>query len=178
MKSPTTDTARADGAQTANAVPRTPSSSRTCAPSRSQSSLVTALADQVQVELADRREEAVRVVGGDRPVAVVDVVAVGQRQLRALQAALEDPAGVGELQLDRLPALRHDGHRAGGGTERAHDDGLVAVGMGAQVGMGLRVLACEQAVGVGHVWVISDHVARKRATPGGPAPATRLGNVG
>src|SRR4029079_19201602 len=35
LKSPTTETERAFGAQTANAVPTTPSSSRTCAPSRS-----------------------------------------------------------------------------------------------------------------------------------------------
>ena len=35
LKSPTTDTARAFGAQTANAVPTVPSISRTCAPSRS-----------------------------------------------------------------------------------------------------------------------------------------------
>jgi hypothetical protein len=33
LKSPTTLTERADGAQTENAVPCTPSSSRTCAPS-------------------------------------------------------------------------------------------------------------------------------------------------
>jgi len=35
LKSPTTETERAFGAQTAKAVPRTPSSSRTWAPSRS-----------------------------------------------------------------------------------------------------------------------------------------------
>jgi hypothetical protein len=38
LKSPTTDTERALGAQTANAVPVTPSISRTCAPSFSYSS--------------------------------------------------------------------------------------------------------------------------------------------
>ena len=38
LKSPTTDTARPDGAQTANAVPRTPSISRTWAPSLVHSS--------------------------------------------------------------------------------------------------------------------------------------------
>ena len=35
LKSPITLTARADGAHTANAVPRTPSCSTTCAPRRS-----------------------------------------------------------------------------------------------------------------------------------------------
>ena len=44
--------------------------------------LVAALADQVQVELADRGQEAVRVLGGDLVAAVVDLVAVGERQRR------------------------------------------------------------------------------------------------
>ena len=64
--------------------------------------LVATLADQVQVELAERRQERVRVV--DRELAaraVVDLELVAQRQLGARELALEDPGGV-----DRAPAPR------------------------------------------------------------------------
>ena len=65
--------------------------------------LVAALADEVQVELADRRQEAVRVVDRDRAgVAVVDLELVGERQLGAVDDALEDAAGVHGLELDRV----------------------------------------------------------------------------
>ena len=84
--------------------------------------LVAALADEVEVQLADRRQEAVGVLGRDRPVAVVDVVAVGERQLDAREPALEHAAGVDLLHLDGLAAVRHDGDGGGGGAPRAHDD--------------------------------------------------------
>ena len=68
--------------------------------------LVAALAEQVQVELADRRQEAVRVVDRDRAgVAVVDLELVGERQLGALDVALEDAAGVDLLER-RVLAVR------------------------------------------------------------------------
>ena len=61
--------------------------------------LVAPLAEQVHVELADRRQEAVRIVDRDRPgLAVVDLELVGERQLGALQVPLEDAARVHALQ--------------------------------------------------------------------------------
>ena len=62
LKSPTTLTERAFGAQTANAVPATPSTSRTCAPSFSYSCSWRPSRGEVQVELAERRQERVRIV--------------------------------------------------------------------------------------------------------------------
>ena len=113
--------------------------------------LVAALADEVQVQLADRRQEAVRVLGLHRPVAVVDLVAVGHGQLDAGEPALEDAAGVGQLERDGVAVVHHDGDGARRGSERAHHDGAVAVRVGAEVGMRLRVLAGEQAIGVVHL---------------------------
>ena len=94
LKSPTTPTARADGAHTANAVPATPSTSRTCAPSTSPSSLVAALADQVQVELAERRQERVRVRDRSRTRRRGSRPRAGTRAgARALDDALEQGLG-------------------------------------------------------------------------------------
>jgi hypothetical protein len=118
--------------------------------------LVAALADEVQVELADRRQEPVRVLGRHLPVAVGDLVGVGERQRRLREAGLEDAGRVDLLHRHRLAAVaREHGHGGGGGAPRP-DDHAVAVGMGAEVGVGLRVLAGVQAIGIGHVGVISD----------------------
>ena len=62
LKSPVTRTPRAFGAQTANAVPVAPPVSIGRAPSASPQLLVPSLADQVQVEFAERRQVPVRVV--------------------------------------------------------------------------------------------------------------------
>ena len=105
LKSPTTETGAAAGAQTANAVPAHALELEHVRAEALPQLLVAALADQVQVELADRGQEAVRVLGRDGPVAVVDLVAVGERQLRARDAALEDAAGVDLLERDGLAAL-------------------------------------------------------------------------
>ena len=116
LKSPTTDTARADGAQTLNAVPADAVDLAHVRAEPRPQLLVAALADQVQVELADRRQEAVRVVDRDRPgLAVVDLELVGERQLGALDDALEHAAGMHALELDRITALGDgpDGRRAG-----------------------------------------------------------------
>ena len=73
LKSPTTLTARADGAQTANAVPYgSPSTLADVGAEPLVELLVAALADQVQVELAERRQERVGVL--DRELAVGAVV--------------------------------------------------------------------------------------------------------
>ena len=118
--------------------------------------LVAALADQVQVELADRRQEAVRVLDRDRArLAVVDLELVGERQLRLREAALEDAAGVDLLERDGLALRRDDGDGGGGGAPCA-DDHAVAVGVRAEEGVRLRVLAGVQAIGIGHQRVISD----------------------
>src|SRR5688500_12623068 len=93
LKSPTTETDLADRAHVrAELLPQL---------------LVAALADEVQVELADRGQEPVRVLGGLLAVAVVDVEAVGERQLRLRDVALEDAGGVHLLQRHGLPPAGH-----------------------------------------------------------------------
>ncbi|MCU0314733.1 MAG: hypothetical protein MUC84_11820 [Solirubrobacteraceae bacterium] len=100
--------------------------------------LVTPLARQVQVELAERRQERVRVAQREAPVlAVVDLELVAERQLGTGDRAGEDAAGVQLLECDLL---------AGAG---AHDDapGLGPVHPDDRAGLcGMRP---EQRVGVG-----------------------------
>ena len=118
--------------------------------------LVAALADQVQVELADGRQEAVRVVDRDGAgLAVVDLEPVGERQLRPLHHTLEDAAGVDELEVGRLAVGQQcaDGRRAG--AVGAHDDPAVG-GMGSEDAVRLAVFAMDEALevlrgGEGHV---------------------------
>src|SRR6202020_2979816 len=67
--------------------------------------LVAALADQVLVELADRRQERVGIVDRESAgVAVVDVEPVAQRQLGVIDDALEHAAGVDQPALDGIAA--------------------------------------------------------------------------
>ena len=54
FQSPTTRTARAEGAHTAKAVPSTPWCTRVRAPSTCPEAVVAALAEEVEVELAER----------------------------------------------------------------------------------------------------------------------------
>ncbi len=84
--------------------------------------LVPTLADQVLVELADRRQECVGIVDRELAgVAVVDLELVAQRQLGVLDDALEHAAGMDLLQLGARLAVDQHGHRAGGRAQRAHD---------------------------------------------------------
>jgi hypothetical protein len=108
--------------------------------------LVPALADQVQVEVADRRRERVRVVDGERAaVAVVDREPVAQRRLRALHEALEDTAGVDLLERhDRAVAeLRADAVRRG--PQRTHNHAPV-VRVRPEHGVRVGVLASDERV--------------------------------
>ena len=126
MKSPTTLTARAAGAHTAKAVPVTLSCSRDVRAEPVVELLVAALADQVLVEFADRGQERVRIVDRELAgVAVVDLEPVAQRQLGALDHALEHAAGMDLLELDRLPPSMSAVTRAGRRAERADDHAAV-----------------------------------------------------
>ena len=101
LKSPTTLTERAFGAHTANAVPATPSISRTCAPSRSYSCSWRPSVAEVEVELAERRQERVRVAQRVRvPVRVLDLELVVERQRRLREQRLPQARGVLQLRLD------------------------------------------------------------------------------
>ena len=116
--------------------------------------LVPALADQVLVELADRRHERVRIVDRELAgVAVVDLEPVAQRQLGVLDHALEHAAGVDLLELDGGVAVGHRGHRARRRAQDADDDAAV-LRMGAEDGMRIGVLAADErlelAGGDGH----------------------------
>jgi hypothetical protein len=99
--------------------------------------LVPSLADEVEIELADGREEAVRVV--DRgPLAVVDDLEAVVRHRRAGQQRDPDAA---LLVACRVPAVRrHDRHVLREVGERADRDPVVA-GVGPEDGVRVVVLA-------------------------------------
>ena len=84
---------------------------------------VPPLAGEVGVELADRRQERVRVV---QPVGVAGRVAhlelVVERQLGAGDRPFEDAVAVPLLELD---VHRQDAHRGGVGAVGANDHALV-----------------------------------------------------
>ena len=82
LKSPTTLTARAAGAHTANEVPATPSMLGRMGAEPLVELLVATLADEVQIELAERRQERVRIAQSEAPAA-----GVGDVELRSAAAA-------------------------------------------------------------------------------------------
>jgi hypothetical protein len=138
--------------------------------------LVAALAGQVQVELAERRQERVGIVDRERPrLAVVDLELVAQRQLAPVDHALEDAPGVHLLECYRLALLGQRGDGGRGRPKRAHDDAAV-VRVRAEDGVRVRVLAADDAVefgggGDGHMGWPS--LSRKRATVGSRPPGSR-----
>ena len=85
--------------------------------------LVPPLEHEVQVELAQRRQERVRVAQRDRDaVRILDLELVLERQPRLGQQRLPEPGGVGQLRLD--PGRLH-AHGLSVGAKRAHDDPAV-----------------------------------------------------
>ena len=84
---------------------------------------VAPLHGEVLVELAERRQECVRVAERERvPVRVLDLELVSERQLRAGQQRLPEAGRILELGLD---AGRLDAHGLGLGPVRADDDAAV-----------------------------------------------------
>src|SRR5262249_44845135 len=84
---------------------------------------VAPLRGEVEVELAERRQEAVGVVELDgRAARVADLEPVADRHRRALEQRLEEPGRVLLLGLHRLLALREHAHAFCAGPEGAHDD--------------------------------------------------------
>jgi hypothetical protein len=103
--------------------------------------LVAALARQVQVELTDGRREAIGVLDPERPAGVrpvVDLELVDERQLRLRHHALEQPVGVGRLELGNRLVLHVDRHRLGRRPDRADDDTAVVGQVGAAEGVRVR----------------------------------------
>ena len=104
--------------------------------------LVPTLADEVRVELAERRRERVRVPQRERvPVRVADLELVAERQLGALDDALEEPVACGQ-ELDRRAFLRPHDHARRLGPVGADDHAAVPE-MRAEVGV--RVVQLERA---------------------------------
>ena len=156
LKSPTTLTERAAGAQTANDVPTNALDLANVRAQRLVQLLVTTLPRKMQVELADRGLEAIRVL--DRiglAARVVDLQLVLQGQLAALDLALEQARRMRLLELDLRASGMHD-NALGRRPERAHDNAAVAVGMRAEERVRLGVVAGDQALDVGaHASAIS-----------------------
>ena len=122
LKSPTTLTPCAFGAQSAKAVPVTPSTSRTCAPSRSQSSSwrpspARCRSSSPSVGANAYGSWTVMVL----PSGVAHLELVAERQPGVVDDALEQPRLAGRLELDRVVALRPGDDRDRVGAERADD---------------------------------------------------------
>ena len=85
--------------------------------------LVPAFHRKVLVELAERRQERVRIPERERvPVRVLDLELVVERQLRTGQQRLPEAGRILQLGLD---AGRLDAHGLGFGPVRADDDAAV-----------------------------------------------------
>ncbi len=99
--------------------------------------LVATLAGEVQVEVAERRREGVRVVQGvARAVGVADLELVAQGQLGAGHLALEDARRVAAGELDRGLALGAHDDPLGRRPERAHRH-PIGRGVGAEHAVGV-----------------------------------------
>ena len=110
--------------------------------------LVTAFGRKVQVDLAESRQERIRVVELDRrSVRVGHLEAVAERQRPLRQAALEHARGMHPLQLDAAVALRLHRHLLGAGAEGPHDD-MVACLVRPEHVVGSRMIPFDQQVEV------------------------------
>ena len=97
--------------------------------------LVAALHGEVEVELAERRQERVRVADGeDVAVRVLDLELVLERQLRLRQQRLPEP---GRILEHRLDAGRLHANRSRLGPQRAHDDAALGL-VGPEHAVGIR----------------------------------------
>ena len=100
----------------------------------------------MDVELAERRQERVRVVELDvQPVRVGDVEPVARAAARPGTSPAKTPAGWQPLELDRLAALGQHADPLGVGPERAHDDVLAAVRMRTEQVVRVRVVSPDDA---------------------------------
>ncbi len=110
--------------------------------------LVAPLAGQVEVDLPQRGQERVRVAHRERPaLAVLDVELVAQRQSRARHRALEDAAGVAQLELDRVAALG-SGDDLGGVGPVGADHHAAVLGMRAEQPVRLGEVAVDDGLDV------------------------------
>ena len=125
--------------------------------------LVPALADEIRVELAERRRERVRIPQRVRaPVRVRDLELVAKRQVGPFQNSFEQPVACGE-ELDRRAFLRADDDPRRLGPVRADDDAAVPV---VRTEVGVRVVQLQAHSGA----------SRSRRTPatGIPTQSGRL----
>jgi hypothetical protein len=121
--------------------------------------LVPALAEQVQVDRAERRQVAVGVVVRVRVAAVGDREPVVRDDLPGHRAG-EDPAVVHQRQRVLL-ALDHRGHRVGVRPERA-DRHTVAARVGAEDRVRVAVLAARDLAVLARQLVGHSHFSTSR----------------
>ena len=115
--------------------------------------LVAALAREVEVHVAQRRQEPVRVADReDAVLAVVDLELVLERERGAVEGALEHALAAGGRERHDLPVRGVGAHGLRRRPERADHDPAVAVGMRAEVGVRVRCGARGEVRGVGHRW--------------------------
>ncbi len=138
--------------------------------------LVAALADQVEVEFAQRRPEPVRVVdgeGGAAGVADLELVPAGGENLDGLvDGGAEHAGGVRGGHLDPPPVGEHDGHGFGAGAVAPHH-GRVAVGVDPEDVVGVGVLAGHDLLHLDGDGIDLD----RRSLGSGPAVAGRRRGV-
>ena len=136
-------------------------------PERVPEPLVAALGDEVEIELAERRKERVRVAHDDRrAVVVAGLEAIARERAPARQDALEHSRLVHARELDGLALLRQHAQRRRSGPERAHDDAALAR-MRPEDAVGIGVLARDDALDL----VCGRHAPRPLRS--GPASSVR-----
>ncbi len=128
--------------------------------------LVQPFADQVQVELAERRSERVRVAHDDgHRIRVGDLEVIAGQRVHARQGGLEHARGMLQPEVHRLALLGQHAHRRRRRAKRAHDEPAVGL-VDAEHAVRIRVIARDEALGV-----FRRHAAS--GTPGDPAASVR-----
>ena len=123
--------------------------------------LMAALAEQVLVEVRQRRREAVGILRRPRAaVRIVDLELVGHGQRSARQRSLEQPARMHPLELD---ARRLHDDRLRRRVQRPHDDTALGGSVRAQHGVRVVVIAGDEPVELGGHELTSS--CRRRAMP-------------
>ena len=118
---------------------------------------MAALAHQVQVDVAQRGQEAVGIADREGAVvAVLDLELVVERQRRAVDLPLEDALGTDGREVGPRSAGEQHVDGARGGPERADHDAAVPVRMRAEVRVWVGRGARGELLGVGHPTLLTD----------------------
>ena len=111
--------------------------------------LVASLGDEVEVELAERRQERVRVVDDEgRAAGEADLERIAKRHRPALEHGLEQAGRMDPRELDSIASVGSNRHRDGVGPKRPDDDTPVGR-VGPEDVMRIRVVARDDPLDLG-----------------------------